>query len=384
MPEGEEDLLALWDITDEKITKRLIEQKKQKVASRKDLKKIQKENKKLNKALKIMKRQADNAGIIFDKVKARAEILAAQRQTASESASGSDSASDSGSDSESDSQSDGGVQVEDENSEEKEPKQAQPPELDLILIEKADEIDSAHKEKKQAAREQRKRGRKQAKTAEEHAAEEARRLAEEAAQAEETRKAKKAAKKAAKANGEESSSKKRKRSKDEEEEVVEDKGKKDKSHKKQKSKSESTVQELEVEVDKKKSKKRKAKENDEAQQGTEKKTKTKESNDDKLDRVITEPAAKRAVEVSYDESPSHGAEQWNPDALTGDAARKNKFLRLLGAGKGGSKEKEKKDKKIVKKPGVNIEKIQAELERQFEAGASRKHDGGGKKRGLGA
>ena len=103
LPEGEEDLLALWDITDEQITKRLANQKREKAQSRKQLIKIQQENKKLNKALKIRKREADNAGVIFDKEKARREILAAMtKDTESTSKSESESDSSSGSDSDSD------------------------------------------------------------------------------------------------------------------------------------------------------------------------------------------------------------------------------------------------------------------------------------------
>ncbi|TVY36134.1 hypothetical protein LSUB1_G005571 [Lachnellula subtilissima] len=76
---------------------------------------------------------------------------------------------------------------------------------------------------------------------------------------------------------------------------------------------------------------------------------------------------------------TNGAEQWNPDALSGDAARKDKFLRLLGAGKSngaGSSNKVSAD--------VDLEKVQNDLERQFDAGVRMKHEQGGKRRGLGA
>ncbi|PVH78268.1 hypothetical protein DL98DRAFT_256960 [Cadophora sp. DSE1049] len=368
LPEGEEDLLALWDITDEQIMKRLADQKREKAQSRKRLIKIQQENKKLNKALKVRKREADNAGIIFDKEKARREILAAMTKP-TDPTSKSDSESDSSSGSDSDSES------EDENVEVakgKKLKAALAPKLNLELIEKAAEIERARKEKKQAAKTKRRRERKQ-KAAEEAAKLEAEKLAETKAveeehtanEAKQSRREKKAAKKAEKlakiASGE-SSSKKRKRTEDEEA-VSQDEPKKEKSHKKKKSKSET-----ESAQDTKPAKKVK---------------KVKESSDERLDRAIAEREAKMAADAEDDDDvPTNGAEQWNPDALTGDAARKDKFLRLLGAGKGSSKGVEKDKKK--KDTGVDIIKIQEELERQFEAGVKMKHDGGSKKRGLGA
>merc|ERR1712093_775731 len=368
LPEGEEDLLALWDITDEQITKRLANQKREKAQSRKQLIKIQQENKKLNKALKIRKREADNAGVIFDKEKARREILAAMTKD-TESTYKSDSESDSSSGSDSDSES------EDENVEVAKGnklKAAPAPKLNLELIEKAAEIERARKEKKQPAKTKRRQERKQ-KAAEKAAKLEAERLvetkaveedqpAEETKQSRREKKAAKRAEKLAKIASVESSSKKRKRTEDEEV-FPQDEPKKEKSHKKRKSKSETgSAQET------KPAKKIK---------------KVRESSDGRLDRAMAEREAKMAAEAEDDHDvPTHGAEQWNPDALTGDAARKDKFLRLLGAGKGSSKGVEKDKKK--KDSGVDIIKIQEELERQFEAGVKLKHDGGSKKRGLGA
>merc|ERR1712093_8777 len=344
LPEGEEDLLALWDITDEQITKRLANQKREKAQSRKQLIKIQQENKKLNKALKIRKREADNAGVIFDKEKARREILAAMTKD-TESTSKSESESDSSSGSDSDSESED---------------------------EKAAEIERARKEKKQPAKTKRRQERKQ-KAAEKAAKLEAERLvetkaveedqpAEETKQSRREKKAAKRAEKLAKIASVESSSKKRKRTEDEEV-FPQDEPKKEKSHKKRKSKSET--------------------ESAQETKPAKKIKKVKESSDGRLDRAMAEREAKMAAEAEDDHDvPTHGAEQWNPDALTGDAARKDKFLRLLGAGKGSSKGVEKDKKK--KDSGVDIIKIQEELERQFEAGVKLKHDGGSKKRGLGA
>ena len=77
------------------------------------------------------------------------------------------------------------------------------------------------------------------------------------------------------------------------------------------------------------------------------------------------------------------AAQWNPEALTGEAARKEKFLRLLGAGKANAKALDGARHKSSAKV-VDISKVQSDLEKQYEAGMKMKHDGGGKRRGLGA
>ncbi|KAG4428884.1 hypothetical protein IFR05_015633 [Cadophora sp. M221] len=387
LPEGEEDLLALWDITDAQITKRLADKKKEKARSRKQLIKIQQENKKLNKALKVRKREADNAGIIFDKEKARRDILegiAKSTDPKSESDSDSDSGSTSGSGSESDSES--GGEEENENVEEVKPKAkkrkpAPAPKLNLELIEKAAEIERSRKEKKQAAREKRRQERRKkaveeaVKAPEETARLEAERLNEsetiqdahagkEAKEAKKSRRAAKEAKRLAKAMSEESSSRKRKRTEDVEV-AGEGESKQGKSRKKKKSKSEAIEDEPVQDP-----------------HPVKKEKKGKETSDERLGKVSAGREAKMKA-GSNDEALSHGAEQWNPDALTGDAARKDKFLRLLGAGKGANKggEKEKKNKKDA---SVDIVKIQEELERQFQAGVKMKHDGGSKKRGLGA
>jgi len=78
-----------------------------------------------------------------------------------------------------------------------------------------------------------------------------------------------------------------------------------------------------------------------------------------------------------------GAEQWNPDALSGDAARKNKFLRLLGAGKSNNLDHSARISGPSKKL-QDLLQIETELAKQFDAGTRMKHDGQGKRRGLGA
>ncbi|KAI9046564.1 hypothetical protein LZ554_009309 [Drepanopeziza brunnea f. sp. 'monogermtubi'] len=398
LPEGEENMLALWDISDTDIMKRLHEQKKQKTLARKDLKKIQKEAKKLKKELKIRKRQAEKEGIVFDKAKARKEILAEQAalqaqmaaarasgtRTKSESESGSDSDSDSESDSESESDNEARIEQGEEDkvvTPEKSPANVR--KLDLNLIEKAAEIKRAHEAKKLAAREKRRQERREKQTEVEGKAE---------ADAMNAKQRRKAARKAARlgtaASSEgDSSSKKRKRNEAGDDGGVEavQEGKGDKSHKKKKSKSESAVQEpevekaeIETEADSKKREKKAKRE-----------AKALKAAEEEASREMTEADPpkkdKKSKKGSGDgNKPSHGAEQWHPEALSGDAARKDKFLRLLGAGKEASKETEKDGKKSTKRPEVDIDKIAADLERQFEAGTKMKHDGGGKRRGLGS
>jgi hypothetical protein len=94
-------------------------------------------------------------------------------------------------------------------------------------------------------------------------------------------------------------------------------------------------------------------------------------------RSMAAPEAKRDPVAS-------AAEQWNPDALGGDAVRRNKFLRLLGAGKASSGDTALRPRNKLNVGSMDIGKVQNELERQFEAGVRLKHDGLGKRRGLGA
>ena len=75
LPEGEENLLALWDITDDEVARRLSRQRKAKREAGKKLRKVQKEQKKFNRAMKVRKKQAANAGVLWDPEKARKEIL---------------------------------------------------------------------------------------------------------------------------------------------------------------------------------------------------------------------------------------------------------------------------------------------------------------------
>lgn len=84
------------------------------------------------------------------------------------------------------------------------------------------------------------------------------------------------------------------------------------------------------------------------------------------------------------EQATASAEQWNPDALSGDAARKSKFLRLLGAGKSAGSDASTKPARSSGGASTDIQRVESELERQFEAGIRMKHGGQSKRMGLGA
>lgn len=430
---GEEDWISMWDLDDAAIIKRINQKKKEEKMARKHLRKVQAEQKKVNKAMKIKKKQYANAGVIWDPEKVRAEILGSMPAPSedktepdsdadSESESSSDSDSDSGSNSSSDSESD------DETEETKQPKKKnipfmKPLILDTELLEEAQAVQQALVDKKKAKRTARRTARKEKETADEKKAEEAARLKAEEEEAEGKDKAraeKKAAKKAAKEAIEEAQaleaaealeSKKRKRDEEDDDEAAAAERKKarkeeKKAEKKRKHKEnidvEAKNQALEKAAKKEEKRKRKAESkvdtmdidtaingNDEVLTKKLKKSIV-ESNDEKLDREIAKREAKRKVELGSDEDrgPQYdktgGTAQWNPDALSGGSARKDKFLKLLGAKKGGQAGK------ITNKPAkangnvVDISKIQSELERQFESGIKMKHDGGSKRRGLGA
>lgn len=455
IPEGEENLVALWDITDEQILARLAEQKRKKTQAAKALRRAQKEQKKLNKAMKALKKEWANKKIMWDPKKARQIILGQQDEATSDSESedDSDSVSDSDSSSDSDSDSDGGVELESkkvkkrrrssaadvemgdasEYSEKKRPTNQTFPKLNMDLLKKAEEQEALRLEKKRLRKEKRK--------------EEAKAAAAKALHEAEAKKAAESKPEPATTTDdyvqEEQYSKKRKRSKNEDEPEVEVeqtvKGraekKKDKKKKKQKlaeSNDERLDREIEVkeailkaqgeseviseavavaDVESAKEKRSKKKSKRSAEEAaldeTEDVGAKAEKKHKKKSKTLQEQAAPKIIEEvevkaekkhkkdkkekkSRDSKPepaannssSHGAEQWNPDALTGDAARKDKFLRLLGAGKGGAKGES--DKKKPSKSAADIAGAEAELERQYEMGMRIKHKQGGKRRGLGA
>ncbi|KAK2629980.1 hypothetical protein QTJ16_000800 [Diplocarpon rosae] len=391
LPDDEENLLALWDITDEDIKKRLIKKKKEKAAGRKDQIKIKKNAKKLKKALKVMKEQADNAGVAFDQAAARKEILDAQainvrkrkdkkknkKVVISDAESNSDSDSSSGSDSDSGSDMEE-AKVEPIERQGMNRKRTTSPKLEVTLIERAAEPERASKANNEVARERREQEPEQ-KKAEESKTDEGKQLAA----AKQANKEKKGSRRAAKLAAEASEKPTKRKRPDDDEERNSPQNKKAKTP---------VVAEVKKKSDSKKlnHEGRRAKLEVQNEGLQERDSKKQESSDTRPDRDIAERESRIAAETSdHVEKHIHGAEQWNPDKLTGDAARKDKFRRLLGAGKVASKEgeksnKEKKEMKGKNQPAVDIDKITLDLERQFEAGNKMKHDGGRKRRGLGA
>jgi hypothetical protein len=101
----------------------------------------------------------------------------------------------------------------------------------------------------------------------------------------------------------------------------------------------------------------------------------KSADDEKEDHPKEEP-----VTIEEEKPKAEGAEQWNVQALGGGAARQDKFMRLLGAKRAGNS-----GAALSTSHGSTrqqIDSIQNDLERQFEAGMKKKDLGG--KRGLGA
>jgi hypothetical protein len=119
VPEGEENFVALWELDDKGIEARITRQRSEKRAAARALRRKQQEQKKFNRALKVKKKQAAHAGVLFDPEQAKREILGemteeedsesdAKSKDGSESENSSD---DSDSSSDSDSDSDGGAEV---------------------------------------------------------------------------------------------------------------------------------------------------------------------------------------------------------------------------------------------------------------------------------
>lgn len=195
--------------------------------------------------------------------------------------------------------------------------------------------------------------------------------------------------------------KKRKRPKVESEDGAVDKQHSEKPHKKKKIKSEDA--ELVVnKIKKRKQPKTESEDGAVAKQSSEKKKNKKKTKVESTAIISTENERDHMSDANARPKKSHSkkskvevekpalapteswaaAEQWNPDALTGGEARKAKFLRLLGAGKSNGPTAASKPKPHTATAAIT--KVQSELERQYEAGMKLKHDGGSKRRGIGA
>jgi hypothetical protein len=388
LPEGEENWLALWDVDDAEIEKRIAKQKNEKKKAAKALRRKQQEQKKFNRALKVKKKEAANKGVLFDPELAKKEILGElseeekengkkEDQTKAEKSSSEDSDSDSSSgdssDSDSDSDSDGGVKIEEPSSKPKrkrsvsEPTSDEPaakksksedtpkkkhtnrPKLNLSILDPAD-IDARVKKEQHRLKLDAKRIAKLEKNI---AAGDPKTLAavglikkkgrkkEETPEERDERRRKRAEKKAA----------------------IEAK----RADPVEQERRERLREGYKLKKEQKKAEKREARRLEKIKKAEEKRKKSGWGKEKK--RTSSTGAT--------------GAKQWNPDALGGDAARKDKFLRLLGAGKSNANG-EASGPAGKPKPKVDIEKVQSELERQYDAGMKMKHDGGGKRRGLGA
>lgn len=382
LPEGEENWLALWDVDDGEIEKGIARQKNEKKRAAKALRRKQQEQKKFNRALKVKKKEADKKGVLFDPELAAMEVLGElseeeknakkeneiKAEKSEDSESDSDSSSDDSSDSDSGSDSDGGVKIEEPQpkrkravsesaedepatkkakSSEQKKKHSNIPKLNKQILDPADIAARIKKEPHRLKLEAKRVAKLEQKIAEgDHATLVAVSLVkkekggkkDETPEERDARRAKRAEKKAkieAKRNDPEEQARRAK-----------------------------LKEGYKAEKEKKKEEKREAR---------------------RAEKVAKAEAKRKKSSFGKEKkerSASIAAEQWNPDALSGDAARKDKFLRLLGAGK--SSGNAGAASKSKGKPKVDIEKVQSELERQYDAGMKMKHEGGGKRRGLGA
>lgn len=398
IPEGEENFIALFDITDEDIQKRLSRAKGLKKTAAKQLRRVQQEQKKFNKAMKIKKKQAANRGEIWDPIKAKKEVLgeqeaeeAAEKAGKADDSDSSSSGSDANSDSDSESDDEEEAEkpksnkskrraeddAEDEPQAKKSKKSEEPekknengldfdfvvpplkkksktiiqrdvPKVNLKLIQPEGIEKTLKKHIKQARKDAKRAAEAIEKAAEKNKADEKAFEAENARRAALGKPLKTKPKEEVNVPAEEAHLKKKARKFLRQQRKAEEEAK---------LAAEQGIPEEDLE----------AKEEETKRLRKEKKA----ANKAKKAEIDSLVAAERATATG---------EQWNADALTGDATRKDKFLRLMGAGK--QTGEEKKSKKAKK--DVDIEKVQSELEKQYESGMKMKHDGGGKRRGLGA
>lgn len=387
IPEGEENFIALWELDDKGIQDRINRHKKNKRAAAKALRRKQQEQKKFNRALKVKKKQAAHAGVLFDPEQAKREILGEmteeeesgfdEKVEKDDGSDGSDSSSDS------DSDSDGGAETKEaapksrkskrsaeepaegqpdakksksstEPTEKKKVKKYNPPpnapKINMNIVSEEDIAKRVKKEQHRVKLDLKRKAKFEKNIAEGNPRTLAaigilkrnRKRDDETPEEKLERRAKRAEKKAMIEA----------RRADPAEQERRARLKEGCAAKKEAKKLERREERRQEKIAKA-SKKRKG---GSFSNGDSKRAKTEESN-----------------------GQTNGAEQWNPDALSGDAARKDKFLRLLGAGKSNGASSSNKVS-----ADVDLEKVQNDLERQFDAGVRMKHEQGGKRRGLGA
>jgi hypothetical protein len=458
LPEGEVNFISMWDITDEQIQKRLSEEKRKKSSARSNLRREQKAQKKINKAMKLLKRQTENRGEKWDQIEGRKIVMKAQEGDASEEDS-QESSEDN--DSENEDQDIEEIEEADEVNEtqkvekpvESAPavqeskkskntkKKSDPASSGDVADELVAPIKESHPQKakssKRAAEDDPIEEPKAKKSKKSKKSQISDKKPEEAVEASGTSGASENATTIAapdlekEAKGKQALKEERRALKAQqraarEEEIGAEKEsqkglvnagepKEDASREEKRDKKESRKEAAKASQANSKSEKKPKKrkhEDDEADTPVKKEKSKRGKHDDaiealaenekphkqKRNRVVNE-APSEALSPSLnkqdkyytpytkaDEEPvkqSVVAAQRNPEALTGEAARKEKFLRLLGAGKAkaapddGTKHKSSATE-------VDIRKVQSDLERQYEAGMKMKHDGGGKRRGLGA
>ena len=406
LPEGEENFIAMWDITDEQIQKRLSEDKRKKSMTRKKLRIEQKAQKKINTAMKLLKKQTENLGQRWDPIQGRKLVM--NRLEGEPSGEDSQEA-----DSENDSQ-DEGQDIEEEKQEEEEEEEYDGGEevkkpVQLARVEKESKNSSKSRKTSRQASSAIVRATPATQVSEPKRSKNLKRAAENEPVEEPQHKKSKKSRKLQKSDSEpgepvaivETSATK---------ESLSDAPLATKPHIEEEQLSKAEKRVLKEEKRALKEQKRARKEENRARKakknGERETTSNKRKHEDGTVEVPTENelshkkqrksgiVEQTGVPPSIDKHDrfytkasgtpvASTAAQWNPDALTGEAARKDKFLRLLGAGKanaaadGGAKQKS-----VVK--AVDILKMQNDLERQYEAGIKMKHDGGGKRRGLGA
>ncbi|KAG9243618.1 small acidic protein family-domain-containing protein [Calycina marina] len=396
VPEYEENFIAIWDITDEEIIKRLASAKQRAHKSRKQLRERQKTEKVFNKALKALRKEAGYKGVIFDPDAAKRKILGEleedEKNGVKSSASDSDadsSDSDSGSTSGSKSDSDSEAEVKEPNKSngEVEKSSKRKRSSDDGDIQAVGPLSKKSKTKADKLRE----------ALDETFIEKMVKREKQRIIRNELRQGKIAAKKAPNAKKPKDSPKKPEKEITTADEEALGVGEASELHQKQQKK-DKKPKELPasdvVEVVKSEEKDKGPEDKPSADALEDKKpekTTKKSKNVETLPSGIPEDVKpenkkkgkKKSAEVEAPTTidPVAVGEKWNTEALTGDQARKQKFLRLLGAGKFNS---DASKHSTSSKKFTDISKVQIDLEKQYEAGMMLKHNSGSKRRGLGA